>query len=132
MNTIVAAAHPPLPSALSDSLEDLAYQLTVTYGMRLRVITQHGREVPVHPTPRPLRPGVAETLTATELRLARMIAGGASNRDIAEWFSISPKTVEAHLSRIYRKLDVRSRAGVAYLVGKDSARDHIRADTVAR
>jgi len=121
VNTIVAAAHPPLPSAIRESLEDLAYQLTVIYGMRLRVVTHHGREVPVRPTPRRARRGVAEALTGTELRLARMIAGGASNRDIAEWFSISPKTVEAHLSRIYRKLGVHSRAGVAYLVGQEAA-----------
>ena len=121
MNTFVAAAHPPLPSAISESLEDLAYQLTVVYGMRLRLVTHHGRDVPVHPTPRPPRPGITEMLTATELRVARMIAGGASNRDIAQWFSISPKTVEAHLSRIYRKLDVRSRAEVAYLIGQEAA-----------
>jgi len=31
---------------------------------------------------------------------------------------VSSKTVEAHLSRIYRKLGVPSRAGVAYLIGQ--------------
>ena len=32
-----------------------------------------------------------------------MIGDGASTRDIAEWLSISPKNVEAHLFRIYRE-----------------------------
>jgi DNA-binding CsgD family transcriptional regulator len=49
-------------------------------------------------------------LTASELRVAELAAGGLTIRRIAETAFLSPKTVEAHLSRIYSKLGIRSRA----------------------
>lgn len=49
------------------------------------------------------------TLTAQESRVAAAVLRGASNRDIAADLFLSPKTVEIHLGRIYRKLDVHSR-----------------------
>jgi len=110
---LAAAVAPPLPRPVRDSLADLAYQLTVTYGLRLRLVTPYGRELPIHAVRRADRSPLAEMLTPSELRIARMIGDGASNRDIAGLLSISPKTVEAHLSRIYRKVGARSRVDVA-------------------
>lgn len=55
-------------------------------------------------------------LTDTEARLARLVARGASNREIAERTYVSVKTVEAALTRIYRKLDLRSRTQLATLL----------------
>ena len=52
-------------------------------------------------------------LTAHELRVARMVAEGASNREAAAALFLSPKTVEYHLANIYRKLGVRRRAELA-------------------
>jgi DNA-binding CsgD family transcriptional regulator len=49
------------------------------------------------------------TLTTTETRIATMVREGASNREIATRMFLSVKTVEATLTRIYRKLGVRSR-----------------------
>lgn len=49
-------------------------------------------------------------LTASERRVADLAASGLRNRDIAATLFISPKTVEVNLSRVYRKLDIRSRA----------------------
>ena len=49
-------------------------------------------------------------LTATELRIARLAASGLTNREIAATAFVSQKTVEANLSRVYRKLHIRSRA----------------------
>jgi DNA-binding CsgD family transcriptional regulator len=51
-----------------------------------------------------------EDLTATELRVAELTAAGLTNREVAEAAFMSPKTVEAHLARVYRKLGIRSRA----------------------
>ncbi|MBB2943545.1 DNA-binding CsgD family transcriptional regulator [Actinoplanes lutulentus] len=48
-------------------------------------------------------------LTSTELRIAAMVRDGASNREIASRLYLSVKTVEATLTRVYRKLGVRSR-----------------------
>lgn len=52
-------------------------------------------------------------LTPQELRIALAVAEGLSNNEIASTVFLSVKTVETHLTRIYRKLGVRSRGGVA-------------------
>ncbi|GAA5142084.1 LuxR family transcriptional regulator [Nocardioides marinquilinus] len=57
-----------------------------------------------------------ERLTESEARIARAVAAGASNREIAERTYVSVKTVEATLTRIYRKLDLRSRTQLAALL----------------
>jgi class 3 adenylate cyclase len=49
-------------------------------------------------------------LTATELRVAELAAQGLTNREVASRAFMSPKTVEANLARVYRKLGIRSRA----------------------
>ncbi|MET0324690.1 MAG: LuxR family transcriptional regulator [Ilumatobacteraceae bacterium] len=50
-----------------------------------------------------------QLLTPHELQVARLVVGGASNRDLAAKLFISPRTVEAHLTAIFRKLGVRNR-----------------------
>ncbi len=49
-------------------------------------------------------------LTATEELVARLAASGRTNREVAASMHVSPKTVELHLGRAYRKLGIRSRA----------------------
>ena len=53
------------------------------------------------------------TLTVTELRIAELVAGGRTNREVAAELFLSVKTVEANLSRIYHKLHVTSRTQLA-------------------
>ncbi|BBX19611.1 transcriptional regulator [Mycolicibacterium duvalii] len=55
----------------------------------------------------------AAQLTKSERRVAELVASGMSNREVAAALFISPKTVEVNLSRVYRKLGIRSRAGLA-------------------
>jgi DNA-binding CsgD family transcriptional regulator len=50
-----------------------------------------------------------ESLTPSELRVARLAAGGMGNREIAQELFNSVKTVETHLGSAYRKLDISSR-----------------------
>ncbi|MFC6238170.1 AAA family ATPase [Longivirga aurantiaca] len=57
-----------------------------------------------------LRPSRPEALTPTELEVARLAADGLRNVEIATTAHLSVKTVEAVLSRVYRKLGIRSRA----------------------
>ncbi|HEX4659437.1 MAG TPA: AAA family ATPase [Streptosporangiaceae bacterium] len=52
-------------------------------------------------------------LTATERRVAELIADGATNRDAAAALFVSVRTVETHVASIYRKLGVRTRAELA-------------------
>ena len=55
----------------------------------------------------------ADPLTPQELQVALVVAEGATNREAGAKLFLSPKTVEAHLGRIYRKLGVRSRTELA-------------------
>jgi DNA-binding CsgD family transcriptional regulator len=59
---------------------------------------------------------VLAKLTARQLQIARLAGTGATTRLIARELSVSPRTVDAHLARIYRLLDVPSRAGLAAVV----------------
>jgi DNA-binding CsgD family transcriptional regulator len=56
-------------------------------------------------------------LTASELRVAELAASGMTNRDVAAALFISPKTVEANLGRIYRKLGIKTRAELGRIIG---------------
>ena len=49
----------------------------------------------------------------TELRVAHLVADGMTNREVAAALFVSEKTVEATLSRVFTKLAIRSRAGLA-------------------
>lgn len=55
----------------------------------------------------------AESLTPSEWRVARMAVGGKTNREIAQSLFVTPKTVEVHLSSVYRKLGIASRTQLA-------------------
>jgi len=55
------------------------------------------------------RAGQGPALTATEQRVAELVAAGHTNPEIAAALFMGQRTVEAHLSRVYRKLGVRSR-----------------------
>jgi DNA-binding CsgD family transcriptional regulator len=58
-----------------------------------------------------------DALTAAQLRVARLAADGASNREIAEQLFLTEKTVEGHLGQAYRKLGIRSRTQLASALG---------------
>lgn len=60
-----------------------------------------------------LAPGRDNTLTPAERRIAELVASGHSNPEIAASLYISIKTVEANLTRIYRKLGLRGRVDLA-------------------
>lgn len=62
----------------------------------------------------------AGELTVAETRLAALVAQGKRNREIADALFMSVATVEAHLTRIYRKLAIRSRSELARLVADGS------------
>jgi DNA-binding NarL/FixJ family response regulator len=59
-------------------------------------------------------------LTATEQRVAALVAEGMKNRQIAQALFVSVATVEAHLTRMYRKLDISSRSELTRLVADGS------------
>lgn len=64
-------------------------------------------------------PSGLDALTPQELRVAQSVAEGLNNIEVAAALFVSRKTVEAHLTRIYRKLGVRSRTELARLLLRD-------------
>jgi DNA-binding CsgD family transcriptional regulator len=60
-------------------------------------------------------------LTATEDRVAALVAAGSTNREVADALFVSIHTVEANLKRIYRKLGVRSRTELASKFQSDTS-----------
>lgn len=58
---------------------------------------------------RPPRVDWPMLLSEREVQVARLVAGGASNREVAEQLSITERTVKAHMSAIFEKLGLRDR-----------------------
>jgi pimeloyl-ACP methyl ester carboxylesterase/DNA-binding CsgD family transcriptional regulator len=67
---------------------------------------------PASPAPGP-GPSPGPRLTGRELEVAELVAEGLTNNAIARRLSVAPRTAEAHVENIRRKLGVRSRAQIA-------------------
>jgi DNA-binding CsgD family transcriptional regulator len=70
--------------------------------------------------PRRLMLSGLESLTPSERRVAEMAAENMTNKDIAQALFVTPKTVEVHLSSVYRKLEISSRAHLPDALGATS------------
>jgi DNA-binding CsgD family transcriptional regulator len=71
-------------------------------------------------------------LTPHEMQVARIVAGGATNREAAAALFVSTKTIEFHLAHIYRKLGVRTRTELAALATRRGWLDDAAALASAR
>jgi DNA-binding CsgD family transcriptional regulator len=66
----------------------------------LRATGEHARKRTARPT---------DDLTQHELHIARLVSTGATSKEVAAQLFLSPRTIEAHLRSIFRKLDITSR-----------------------
>ncbi len=62
-----------------------------------------------------------DALTASEFRIAEFAGQGLTNREIAQMLFVTPRTVEGHLTSVFRKLQVDSRAELAPVLGQHAA-----------
>jgi DNA-binding NarL/FixJ family response regulator len=81
--------------------------------------------VPAMPAPTAPEPGTAP-LTPWEMQVARLLAGGRTNKEIAAQLVISQRTAEGHVERILTKLGFTSRAEVAAWVTSSQPDDDRR------
>ncbi|MGH2687209.1 MAG: helix-turn-helix domain-containing protein, partial [Actinomycetota bacterium] len=94
-----------------DALEPLRQGLDLAHRCGARVTAEKARAELLVLGARPRRPAITgrEALTAGEVRVAEMAAGGLPNREIAQSLFVTVGTVELHLTHAYQKLGIRSR-----------------------
>ncbi|MEV4878394.1 helix-turn-helix transcriptional regulator [Streptomyces cyaneofuscatus] len=68
---------------------------------------------------RPTADGALSALTPQQQRIARCVAEGATNREVALRLSLSPRTVDHHLRNVFAALGIRSRTELARLLGPE-------------
>ncbi len=84
-----------------DLLSDMGAEAFAARAAReLRATGKHPRKRTAQPT---------DALTPHELQIARLVATGATSREVAAHLFLSPRTIEAHLRNIFSKLGITSR-----------------------
>ncbi len=99
-------------SALRDALGDSEFETVWAAGAALSIAeaiayAQRGRGERKRPS------SGGASVTPTEREVVQLVSDGLANKDIAAKLFISPRTVQTHLSHIYRKLGIASRVQLA-------------------
>jgi DNA-binding CsgD family transcriptional regulator len=102
-----------------DCQEPLREALQLADSMGARALAETALEELRATGARPRRAAFSgvDSLTPAELRVARLAAEGLTNREIAQELFVTAKTVQTHLSSVYRKLDAGSRQELPRLLG---------------
>jgi DNA-binding CsgD family transcriptional regulator len=95
-------------ATLREALQSFEAMGAPLWASRVRAELARAEVVPTHDL----------TLTPSERRVAELAASGMTNKDVATALFISPKTVEANLVRIYRKLGIKTRAELGRIIGE--------------
>ena len=107
----------------ADARDPLRRALDIAHACGCGLIERQAHEELLAAGGRPRRKELsgADSLTASERRVAELVAKGATNREVAQTLFVTPKTVETHMRAILRKLGVGSRTEVAAALGGDGA-----------
>jgi DNA-binding CsgD family transcriptional regulator len=102
----------------TEAREALRSALTVFDALGARAWAERARRElrALGDAPTPALPAGLGTLTPQELQISRLVAAGASNREVAAQLFLSARTVEYHLYKVYPKLGIGSRTELARLV----------------
>jgi DNA-binding CsgD family transcriptional regulator len=102
----------------AEALERLRDGLDLAHHCGATALTEQARSEMALAGARPRRDAAhgRDALTARELHVARMAAEGKTNREIAQDLFVSLRTVETHLTHVYRKLSIDSRAALAQVL----------------
>ncbi|GAA4062397.1 helix-turn-helix transcriptional regulator [Nonomuraea soli] len=103
------------PGAAREHLQE-ALEAFERYGTRLWAEQARAELRASGETVGPPRPASLDTLTAQQLQIARMVAEGATNREVAAQLFLSPRTVDHHLRNVFTRLGIRSRVDLARLL----------------
>jgi non-specific serine/threonine protein kinase len=117
-NQLVAGNHRDCERQVRQALGEAAFQAAYHRGLELPaedVLAYALQQSPKRPPKKPSAPAVSHgaPLTSRELQVARMIAGGRSNKEIAAELVIAQRTAENHVEHILTKLGFTSRVQVA-------------------
>ncbi|GHG09056.1 hypothetical protein GCM10018791_22690 [Streptomyces zaomyceticus] len=115
----------PMTRALGDASRAAAQwrrgrRLAVEGGARL-LVDVADRTRPA--TPDGVPGGRLAVLTPREREISVLVAEGLTNQAVADRLCLSPRTVESHVARVYRKTGVETRAALASLVVRDGVGD---------
>jgi DNA-binding CsgD family transcriptional regulator len=96
----------------AEARDPLRHGLELAHGCGARLLAEraHAELVATGARPRRLVLSGLESLTPSERRVAAMAANQMTNRDIAQALFVTPRTVEVHLSSVYRKLGIAARS----------------------
>jgi DNA-binding CsgD family transcriptional regulator len=96
----------------SDARDPLRRALELAHGCDAKPLAEraHTELLATGARPRRLVLTGVDALTPSERRVAAMAADGMTNRDIAQALFVTPRTVEVHLSSVYRKLGISARS----------------------
>ena len=100
---------------LNDAREVLTKALQLTHHIGAHALREraHAELRAAGSRPRRFATTGVDSLTPSELRVARLAAEGRTNRQIAQILFVTPKAVEYHLANVYPKLGIASRQGLA-------------------
>lgn len=91
-------------------------EVAFRFGYRPSSVLRQAETAEAGPSEPATPEGEAAPLTARELEIAQLVADGLSNDEIAARLYISPRTVGTHLTNVYKRLEIHSRAELTRFV----------------